>query len=116
MAIATRVVSNRHSTPAVPLRRERMHAMDPSTRRAAAGPRPMVRATVGIVASPVRPSLTVVPRRRRAARLLAFLCVVIVASMLGAAAFQTLLAKRQLELDRLDQEIAAARENYDVLR
>jgi cell division protein FtsL len=83
----------------------------------AAGPRPMVRATVGIIASPApRPSLTVVPRRRRAARLLAFVCVVIVAAMLGAASFQTLLAQRQLELDKLDQEIAAAREGYEVLR
>ncbi|MFM2071590.1 MAG: hypothetical protein RLZZ623_1853 [Actinomycetota bacterium] len=37
-------------------------------------------------------------------------------AMLGAAAFQTQLARRQLELDRLDQAIAGQREEYDVLR
>jgi hypothetical protein len=77
----------------------------------------MVRATVGIQASPApRPTLMVVPRRRRAARLLAVMCAVIVLAMLGAAAFQTLLAQRQLELDRLDRDITAAREHYEVLR
>jgi len=101
--------------------RNRSHAIDPLTARSAAaraaiGPRPMVRATAGIQASQVRPTLIVVPRRRRAARLLAVMCAVIVLAMLGAAAFQTLLAQRQLELDRLDTDIAAAREHYEVLR
>jgi cell division protein FtsL len=77
----------------------------------------MVRATVGIQASPARrPTLVVVPRRRRAARLLAVMCAVIVLAMLGAASFQTLLAQRQLELDKLDRDITAAREHYEVLR
>lgn len=77
----------------------------------------MVRATVGIVASPApRPSLVVVPRRRRAARFLGVLCALIVLAMLGAASFQTLLAQRQLELDRLDRAIVDAREQYEVLR
>jgi cell division protein FtsL len=77
----------------------------------------MVRATVGIVASPApRPALTVVPRRRRAARLLGVLCALVVLAMLGAASFQTQLAQRQLELDRLDQEIVDAREQYEILR
>lgn len=80
-----------------------------------AAPRAMVRATVGIEASP-RPALMLVPRRRRAARLAVVLSTLVVASMLGAAAFQTQLAQRQLELDRLDNDISSAREQYEVLR
>jgi cell division protein FtsL len=76
----------------------------------------MVRATIGIQASPPRPNLVVVPRRRRAMRMLVVVAAVVVLAMLGAAAFQTLLAQRQLELDRLDQDVGAARERYEVLR
>lgn len=87
------------------------------TRRHAttAGPRPMVRATVGIQATQ-RPALTLVPRRRRAARLVVVACTVVVLAMLGAAAFQTLLAQRQLEIDRLEQGIDTTREDYEMLR
>ena len=75
----------------------------------------MVRATAGIRTAP-RPTLTVVPRRRRAARLVAVLCAIVVLAMAGAAAFQTLLAQRQLEIDRTEQGIANAREEYEQLR
>jgi hypothetical protein len=75
----------------------------------------MVRATVGIKAS-VRPSLTLVPRRRRAARVAVVLSAVIVSAMLASAAFQTRLAQSQLELDRLDRELSASRVSYDSLR
>lgn len=75
----------------------------------------MVRATVGITASS-RPSLTLVPRRRRAARLAVVLSATIVLAMLGSAAFQTRLAQSQLELDHLDRELSASRETYDSLR
>jgi|GEM_PF-975840 len=77
--------------------------------------RPMVRATAGIEVTP-RPALALVPRRRRATRLVVLACSVVVLAMLGAAAFQTLLAQRQLELDRLDQSIGDAREQYEQLR
>ena len=131
MALPTRVAVPRRSSVSPPASRRsttrpatrtstlpgaRTHAIDPLARRMA-GPRPMVRATVGILASPApKPTLTVVPRRRRAARFLGVLCALIVLAMLGAASFQTLLAQRQLELDRLDQEIVDAREQYEVLR
>ncbi len=36
--------------------------------------------------------------------------------MLGAAAFQTYLAKGQLELDRLDREMASTAAQYEALR
>jgi hypothetical protein len=36
--------------------------------------------------------------------------------MMGAAAFQTYLAKGQLELDRLDREMAVTAANYETLR
>jgi hypothetical protein len=75
----------------------------------------MVRATVGIKASS-RPSLTLVPRRRRAARLAVVLSAIVVSAMLASAAFQTRLAQSQLELDRLDRELSASRESYDSLR
>jgi hypothetical protein len=38
------------------------------------------------------------------------------ALMLGAAAFQTQLASRQLQLDAVDQEIRDAYDRYDVMR
>lgn len=77
-------------------------------------PRPMVRSTRGVRMAP--PVLVVVPRRRRAVGLAVVVCSMIGLAMLGAAAFQTQLARRQLELDRLDGEISAQREFYDVLR
>lgn len=79
------------------------------------GQRRLVKTTVGIEASP-RPSLTVVPRRRRAARLVVVLCAFVVVAMAGAAAFQTLLAQRQLDIDRTEQGIEDAREEYEQLR
>jgi cell division protein FtsL len=78
-------------------------------------PRPLVRATIGIQATS-RPALALVPRRRRAAHLAVVVSAVVVLAMLAAAAFQTRLAKSQLELDRLDREISAQRDTYDSLR
>jgi cell division protein FtsL len=75
----------------------------------------MVRATVGIHASS-RPALSLVPRRRRAARVAVFASAVVVLAMLASASFQTRLAQSQLELDRLDREISASRQMYDSLR
>lgn len=78
--------------------------------------RPMVRATEGIKVAP-RPQLTVVvPRRRRAARIIVAGCSFAFVLMLGAAAFQTQLARRQVELDQLDRGVAEATSNYEVLR
>jgi cell division protein FtsL len=75
----------------------------------------MVRATVGIKASS-RPSLALVPRRRRAAWVAVCLSAVVVLAMLASAAFQTRLAQSQLDLDRLDRDISSSREAYDTLR
>ncbi|MEX1106947.1 MAG: hypothetical protein WEB78_12175 [Ilumatobacteraceae bacterium] len=86
-----------------------------STRRHnVAGPRVMVRATVGIEAS--RPSLMLVPRRRRATHLAVLVSVTVGLAMLGAAAFQTQLAKRQLVLDQLDDRIGQSHAHYESLR
>ncbi len=64
-----------------------------------------------------RPSLTVVPRRRRWPALLAGLAWSLVfLGLLGAAVFHTQLAGRQLRLDRLDRQVAAERERFDELR
>jgi len=77
--------------------------------------RPMIRSTVGV--DPVtRPQLTVVPRRRRTARLVTFSAFLITSLMLGAAAFQTQLARRQVELDRIDRQIRVARTTFNDLR
>lgn len=77
--------------------------------------RPMIRTTVGISPAP-RPQLTVVPRRRRTARLVACAAFFISCLMLGAAAFQTQLARRQVELDRIDGQIRTARSEFNDLR
>lgn len=63
-----------------------------------------------------RVRLELVPRRRRAARWAVAVGSVVVAAMLGAAAFQTYLAKGQLELDRLDREMASTAAQYEALR
>jgi hypothetical protein len=77
--------------------------------------RPMVRSTVSVVPSP-RPQLTVVPRRRRNARLVAVAAFFASCLMLGAAAFQTQLARRQVELDRVDRQIRVAQNEFNDLR
>lgn len=83
---------------------------------AAAPSRAMVKATAGVAHVVPRPTLIVVPRRRRTARLIAVASVVVFGLMLGAAAFQTQLARRQLEIDTLDRRIRSAEQQYDVLR
>lgn len=112
MALAARVTDNRAERS--PLQRRTVGVQ---TRRhaTAAGPRPLVKATAGIEAAP-RPNLMLVPRHRRAARIAVVACTVVVLAMLGAAAFQTLLAQRQLEIDKLTQGIDDARGDYEMLR
>ena len=82
----------------------------------AADARVMVKRTASVAHITPRPQLVVVPRRRRTARLIAAGSTVLFGLMLGAAAFQTQLARRQLELDTMDRSIRAAHEQYDVLR
>ena len=60
--------------------------------------------------------LRLVPRRRRAAGLVVFFAVVAVALMLGAAVFHTQLSERQLEIDRLEQQVSEANARFEVLR
>lgn len=90
--------------------RSRVHA------GGAAEARVMVKRTAAVAHVVPRPELVLVPRRRRAARLIAAGCVVVFGLMLGAAAFQTQLARRQLTLDTMDRKIRTAHEQYDVLR
>jgi hypothetical protein len=96
---------------AVPLRRE-APATDrqrrPATRRVA--PRRTAPAPVAT------PKLTVVPARRRAAGFVATLSFLIVGLMLGAAVLHTMLAERQMHIDRLERSVAAAEDRFDVLR
>ena len=76
----------------------------------------MVKRTAAVAHIAPRPQLVVVPRQRRTARLIAAGCTVVFGLMLGAAAFQTQLASRQLTMDTLDRDIRNAHETYDVLR
>jgi hypothetical protein len=62
------------------------------------------------------PRLSVVPRRRRAAGFVVTLSVMVVGLMLGAAVLHTLLAERQLHIDRLDRSVTEAEDRFDVLR
>lgn len=63
-----------------------------------------------------RPTLTVVPRHGRAAGYVVGIAVIAIMIMLGAAAFQTQLARRQVTIDVLDRQIRAAHDTYNVLR
>jgi hypothetical protein len=76
----------------------------------------MIRSTRGVAVAAPRPQFTVVPRRRRTARLVAFAAFFASSLMLGAAAFQTQLARRQVDLDRIDGQIRAARNDFNDLR
>ena len=82
----------------------------------AADARAMVKRTAPVADLVPTPRLAVVPRRRRAARLIAVGSAVVFSLMLGAAAFQTQIARRQLTLDTLDRDIRAGRDQYEVLR
>ncbi len=63
------------------------------------------------------PSLTVVPSSRRWPAVIAGLAWSLVfIGLLGAAVFHTQLAERQLQLDRLDRQVAVERERFDELR
>jgi hypothetical protein len=100
---------------AVPLRREPFapeRVRRPIQRRTGSLPTGSTRVT----APKQSPKLTVVPRRRRAAGFVVTLSVLIVGLMLGAAVLHTLLAERQLHMDRLERSVAAAEDRFDVLR
>lgn len=88
--------------------RSRVHAGD--------GARVMVKRTAAVAHLAPQPQLALVPRRRRTARLIAAVCTPVFALMLGAAAFQTQLASRQVRLDTIDREIRAAYDQYDTMR
>lgn len=63
-----------------------------------------------------KPKLAVVPRRRRAAGVIAALSVLVGSVMFAAAFLHTRLAERQIRIDRLDQSVVEAQERFDVLR
>ena len=65
----------------------------------AADARAMVKRTAPVAHVKPAPRLTLVPRRKRNARLIAAASVVVFGLMMGAAAFQTQIARRQLTLD-----------------
>jgi cell division protein FtsL len=65
---------------------------------------------------PKKPELRLVPRPRTAANAVIILVTMIAALMLAAVVLHTRLAERQLEIDRLEQEVVSARERFDVLR
>jgi cell division protein FtsB len=79
--------------------------------RAAASPRQKA-------STPSRPPLRIVAAapRRRLGWLLLVAGVVLFVGMLSLTAFQARIAQNQLHLDRLDQELRAARAYYDRLR
>jgi hypothetical protein len=78
--------------------------------------RAMVKSTASVAHVARRPKLVVVAPQRRTARWIVAGSVLVFGLMIGAAAFQTQIARRQLELDTLDRRIRTAHEQYDVLR
>ena len=56
------------------------------------------------------------PRPRTAANAVIILVTMIAVLMLAAVVLHTRLAERQLEIDRLEEEVVSARERFDVLR
>jgi hypothetical protein len=76
----------------------------------------MVKRTAPVAHIQPERRLALVPRRKRNARLIAAASVVVFGLMMGAAAFQTQIARRQLTLDSLDRDIRSGRDRYEVLR
>jgi hypothetical protein len=63
-----------------------------------------------------RTQLRVVPGPRRTAGFVAVVVILSVVMMLGAAMLHTELAARQLEIDRLEVQVASQQERFDELR
>lgn len=63
-----------------------------------------------------RPALIVVTPRRRVAGFAITLMTLIALAMGGAIYLSTLLAERQLEIDRIERGVRSAQEEFDVLR
>jgi hypothetical protein len=64
-----------------------------------------------------RPTLVLVPRRRRwTAVLVGFVSTLVFAGLFAAAVFHTQLAERQLRIDRLEHSVTKERERFDELR
>jgi cell division protein FtsL len=105
----------REASPFVPMRTRTHGGIAARTTVVGSVVRPMVRSTIGIEAGPP-PLRVVVPLRRRTARLVAIGFAVIFVLMLGAAAFETQLAKRQVKLDKIDRDISTATDSYNRLR
>lgn len=63
-----------------------------------------------------RPELRLVPQPRTAANAVLLLVGLIAVLMLAAVVLHTRLAERQLEIDRLEQQVTEARGRFDVLR
>jgi len=63
-----------------------------------------------------KPELRLVPPPRAAANAVILLVTMIAVLMLAAVVLHTRLAERQLEIDRLEEEVDSARARFDVLR
>lgn len=63
-----------------------------------------------------RPTLVVLTPRRKVAGFAITLMTLVAAAMAGVIYLSTLVAERQLEIDRLERGVRTAQEDYDVLR
>ena len=63
-----------------------------------------------------RPKLRAVPARRRLAGFVVTVTFLVAALMMGAVLLHTMIAERQLEIDRLDRGLRSAQADFDVLR
>lgn len=104
---------------AAPLSAPTHDPMDESPRlhRQAPQRRELVKTTVDV--GPLqtkRPRLHVVPKRKRAVGLAVTGFVFLFALLLGATAFQTQIARNQLQIDATEKSVRNARERYDNLR
>jgi cell division protein FtsL len=98
-----------------PRTRSRQHG-EVATRQPVAR-RELVKITADVRIEPSHaPQLHIVPRRRKAVGVVVVGFVFLFALLLGATAFQTQIARNQLEIDRTETAVKNARERYDNLR
>jgi cell division protein FtsL len=77
---------------------------------------PLARAPRVRPVAPARPVLRVVPRANARRIVVGFVVLAIVFTLVTAVVFHVVLAQSQLQLDRLDRQIAVARREYEQRR
>ena len=117
MSAAAPLSAPTHEPFEKPPRPQRRAPERPAPQRGEHQRRELVKTTAGVRPVPAQgPQLHLVPKRKRAVGLAVTGFVFLFALLLGATAFQTQIARNQLQIDATEKGVRNARERYDNLR